>query len=181
MAGEASRFALAADAMTGLRAGIAAPLFWFAATERFDVAAALLAIAWWSDLLDGRLARRSGIATRLGPWDFVVDTLVGAALLAGLTASGLVALLPWGLAGIALLLGFFVWRNLALGMLVQAIAYGFLLAELWAREPVWMLALTASIGGILIADYRRFTTFVLPTFFAGLTGKHERGRTAAAD
>ncbi len=180
MAGYASRLALLADCLTALRAGFAAPLFWFAANERFDIAAGLLAFAWWSDLLDGRFARRSEQPTRLGPWDLTVDTLVGAAVLAGLVSSGAVTFLPWGLIGAAMLLGFLVWHNPALGMLVQAVAYGFLLAEVWARERPWILLLVATIGGILVLDIHRFWRVTLPNFFAGVTGRHgpETGHAA---
>ena len=178
---ETRKLALAADGLTALRALVAVPLFWATAAEAYSVGAALLAVAWWSDFLDGRLARRTTVPTRLGPWDAVFDALIGVALLGGLVGSGVVGFMPWGVLGLILLAAFLWWRNLSLGMLLQALAYAFFLAQVWTEEPLWMLVLTGTILVILILDWRRFTTEVLPTFFAGISGRSEADRPAEAE
>ena len=175
------RLAAVADGLTGLRAALAIPLFWATAAEAYGAAAALLTLAWWSDYLDGRVARSTSAPTRLGPWDPVFDALIGTALLGGLISSETVSMLPWGITGAALLAGFLVWRNLSLGMLVQALAYAFFLAEVWTHDPWWMLVLTATIGAILILDWHRFFKDVLPSFFAGISGTSETDRPAEAE
>lgn len=173
--------ATVADGLTTLRALLVLPLFWATAAKAVALAAALLAVAWWSDLLDGKAARRANRPTRLGPWDPLFDAFVGAAVLGGLISADIIGLLPWGPIGVALLCGLLAWRNLSLGMLLQAIAYGFFLAEVWTREPVWMIILLVTIGMILLLDLRRFVTYVLPTFFAGLTGHADADRPLQAE
>ena len=123
----------------------------------------------------------SASSTRLGPYDLIVDSLVGAGLLAGLVYADIVPVLPWGLVGAALLVGFLVLRNEALGMLLQALAYGFFFAEVWTKEPRWMVMLAATIGGILVLDFRRFVRVVLPSFFAGISGRQQPDRATEAD
>lgn len=170
--------AAVADGLTSLRALLVVPLFWATAAADYPVAAALLAVAWWSDFFDGRLARRTEVPTRLGRWDPVFDAFIGSALLGGLVSSGAVGSLPWGLGGLILFAAFLVWRNLSLGMLVQALAYAFFLGEVWVNEPPWMLALAATIGAILILDWHRFVREVLPTFFSGIGATIDRHRPA---
>ncbi len=173
--------ALTADGLTGLRALLAIPLFWATAVENYPVAAGLLAVAWWSDFLDGRMARRATTPTKLGAWDPLCDALIGTALLGGLLSSGVVGVVPWGLIGLVLLVAFISWRNLSLGMLLQALAYAFFLANVWTAEPGWMVVLAGTIALILIFDWRRFTTEVLPTFFAGISGGRETDQPAEAE
>ena len=52
-------------------------------------------------------------------------------------------------------------------MTFQAMAYGFFLARVWAEEPAWIGVLVATIGGIMLLDWRRFVGTTLPMFFAG--------------
>ena len=159
-----------ADALTAGRLVLSVPLGAAAAAGWWNSTTVLLVVAWWSDFLDGRLARRSSAQTRLGDWDLAADTAVGAGLLAGLAVGGHVPAL-WAAAGALLGLGFLVLRNPALGMLLQAIAYG---PTLWlaARHgrPAFILAL-ATIAVIAVLDVRRLFDFLLPAFFRGVVGR----------
>jgi hypothetical protein len=175
------RFALVADGLTAVRAIVVFPLFFATTAEGIDVAAGLLAVAWWTDLLDGRCARLTPKPTRLGRWDLLVDTMVGAALLGGLVASGSVEGVPWSVVGLALF-GWYLWRrNPSASMTFQALAYGFFLTKVWAKEPAWIGVLVATIGGIMALDWHRFVGTTLPTFFAGFGIGDGIGRAAEAD
>ena len=156
-----------ADALTGARALLVFPLFFAVTANAIELAAALLAVAWWSDFLDGRLARRTTVPTRLGPWDLLIDTMVGAGLLGGLVAAGTTEAVPWGLIGL-ILFGGYVWRrNPSASMTFQAVAYGFFIAHVWGEEPAWTGVLVVTIGGIMLLDWHSFVGITLPTFFAG--------------
>lgn len=159
-----------ADALTAGRAALGVPLGIAGASGRWTLCMWLLGIAWWSDFLDGRLARRAGGGTRFGEWDMTADTVVGSGLMVGLTVGGHVS--PWwSLAAGALAIGYVVRRNPAIGMLIQAIAYGaaLLLAAGAGAEGFWPAVVT--IGLIAVLDVRRLFGYVLPTFFAGLAGR----------
>ncbi len=117
----------------------------------------------------------------LGPWDLMVDTMVGAALLGGLVAAGVLEGIPWGLLGLALC-GWYLWRrNPAASMTFQAVAYGFFLVRAWTEEPAWIGVLVATIGDIMLLDWHRFVGTTLPTSFAGFGIGSRAGRTAEAD
>lgn len=162
---------LLADGLTAGRALLSVPLAAVAWSGAWTEACLLLAASWWSDLLDGRLARRSGGATRLGRWDLAADTAVGAGLLVGLVGGGHVPMPWWGGAGVLLAAGYVALRNPALGMLLQAIAYG---PTLWfgavERSPGFGVAVL-SIVAIAVVDRARLLGYVLPTFFGGIVGR----------
>ncbi len=75
--------ARSADVLTAGRMLLALPMGLAAYSAGWRATALLLSLSWWSDFLDGRLARRAGGSTRLGAWDLAADTLVGAGLLVG--------------------------------------------------------------------------------------------------
>lgn len=159
-----------ADALTAVRAALAVPLALAAYAGNWSVAAVLLAVAWWSDFLDGRLARRSSEPTALGDWDLTADTTVGAGLLIGLVLGHQVPP-SWGVGGAVLGVGFLALRNPALGMLLQAAAYGpaLFFAARSASPSFWFAA--ATIGAIGILDRRRLFGYVLPVFFGSILGR----------
>ena len=166
---------IAADALTISRFGIALAIavtvgLWDALT----VGTLLLCVAWLSDFADGQLARLSP-GTRLGRWDPIADAVVGVGVLVGLAVADRISVVPWIVLGALLMAGFLVSRNLSLGMVLQAISYGLLIVELAidASGALWMLGATVAV--IAIADGRRFTEVVLPTFFAGLGLSRRRG------
>ena len=163
----------AADLLSAGRALLGVPLGISASSGSWFAVAALLILSWWSDFLDGRLARRSGGRTKLGDWDLAADTTVGAGLLLGLVVGDHVPML-WGLAGGVLGAGFVVLRNPAFGMLLQAMAYG---PALWfvGHESLPALALVAvTITVIAVLDASRLFGSVLPAFFGGILGRRER-------
>lgn len=157
-----------ADALTLTRA-LAAPVIAIAITDgRLAAAALLLSGAWLSDMLDGRLARRSAVESNLGGMDAYADALVGVGVVVGLTAAGS---LPLAVTWTVILVfgsGQFVFRNHAFGMVLQAVGYGTLLWRLWdeGQAALWIPLLTA--GAIAWIDRRRLTEYVLPTFFRGI-------------
>jgi hypothetical protein len=130
--------------------------------------ALLLCVAWVTDFLDGRLARRSGGETRLGDWDAKVDAAVGIGVTLGLVGARRAGVFPWLVLVLVLLVAFWVTGNLSLGMVLQAIAYGLLIVELAQDAPEVLWVMGATVGLIGVADGRRFAEVVLPTFFGGL-------------
>jgi phosphatidylglycerophosphate synthase len=163
-----SRTAVIADSLTGTRL-LLGPLLvgLLGAGDALGAAAATLAFAWATDFADGRMARRASGDTRLGPWDPIADSIVGIGVLSGLVVSGRVGA-PWLIGALSLFVVFVLTRNLAFGMVVQAVAYGLFIVELAVDAPgaLWMLGATAAVIGV--ADARRFIELVLPTFFSGL-------------
>jgi len=137
--------------------------------RRIGLAAVLLGTGWISDFLDGRAARASAVPTRLGRFDLLVDTAVGAGAVIGFTALGRVP--PWLGVGIVLVLGtaFVVTANEAMSMLLQATGYGLVLWRTLAdREPVafgWLVAVIAVVG---FTNRRIFWERSVPTFLGGL-------------
>jgi phosphatidylserine synthase len=178
---EVSRPAAIADGLTAGRGVLAVFLFVAAAVGAYRTAATLLALAWWTDLLDGRFARRAEEPTRLGPWDPLFDALVGVAVLGGLLVAGEVSPLPWAAIGAVLLVAFVVSGNLSSGMLLQALGYAFFLAQLWTREPLWLGIVVVNIAALAALDAKRFWRQVLPTFFAGIGLGTARERTVESD
>lgn len=161
--------AVAADALTAVRVPLAFGIaLVIGLGDAIAAGAILLAVAWLSDVADGRLARRSAGHTALGPWDPIVDALVGLGVLLGLAVAERVMIFPWLPLAAVLLAAFLVTRNLALGMVLQAVAYGLLIVELAVDAPgaLWVLGITAAVIGVL--DARRLVEVVLPTFFSGL-------------
>jgi phosphatidylglycerophosphate synthase len=128
----------------------------------------MLATGWITDASDGRLARASTCATRLGHLDLAIDTSVGACLLLGMATSGHVS---WVLAaGLLVVLGggFLVSKNAALAMMLQAVAYAWFLVTLWQTQPLLRWLPLAVVAGLLIVEYRQLTTVVVPTFLSEL-------------
>jgi hypothetical protein len=157
-----------ADALTASRVLLALLLAVAVASGSFPTATVILAVAWLTDLMDGRIARAAAADTRLGDWDFRIDVSLGAAILIGLMFSGLASawlvVVPIAvLAGLTLLTG-----NPAPLMLLLAFAYAwFLWLLLDLRPRLWWLPF-ASIVLLLVVDWRRFIGVILPAFFRGV-------------
>ncbi len=165
-----------ADLLTASRVLLAMLLAVAVATSSFPTATVVLVVAWLTDLLDGRLARAATSATRLGAWDFRIDVSLGAAILVGLMLSGLGS--PWlvvpaigFLAGLTLITG-----NPAPSMLLLAYGYAWFLWILLDLRPLFWWLPFASILLLLVVDWHRFTTVILPAFFRGIAtlGRSER-------
>jgi len=159
-----------ADGLTGVRLVIGLgliPVLW---DSHLSAAAVLLSMAWITDLLDGRFARRAGVEGRLGRWDMEIDTAVGAGLLIGMVGPQIVPL--WAAAAaIVVLGGLFVAGNLAAAMLLQLAAYLPFIGKLWAdRPPAWWLPL-ATVAAIGTIDRHRLVRVNIPNFLQGLRGR----------
>lgn len=170
--------ALTADALTAARAALAGALVWFVGSGRLTAAAVALAAAWATDALDGAFAGVANGATRLGPWDLPVDTLVGVAVLAGLGIHGDLPALV--VVGVLVVFGaaFVVLRNPFPAMVLQAVAWGGILWRFWADRVGAGWIPIAVAGMIGLAERRRFTRVILPAFFRGAaqTARLRRGR-----
>lgn len=167
--------AAGADALTLGRIIIAVllvPIVW---SGSLTAAALLLSLAWFSDFVDGRLARSSEVETRLGGWDLAADTLVGFGLVLGLVGLGVIA--PLVGIGLAVILGvLFLVGNTAAGMLLQVLGYGPFLYLLWTdRPPAWWVPFLVAIL-IAVFDWERLIYINIPAFFRGLAGRFEGRR-----
>lgn len=158
-----------ADGLTAARTMLAVGIAALVADDSIDAAALVLAIAWLTDALDGPLARHADAPTRLGDWDMPADVSVGAGMLVGLGFAGtmplwLVITLLIGAGG-----GFIFLRSPALGMILQAVAYGVFLWRLWSEGAPTRWVPVAVAGTIGVLDFRRLTRIVLPEFFRGVS------------
>lgn len=161
------RLARTADGLTTTRIVLAVAIAVLAAERAIDATAITLSVAWVTDFLDGRLARRTSEPTRLGEHDMAVDTFVGAALAAGLGAAGV---LPAWIAIAALVVfggGYLALRQPALSMAMQGVAYGALLWTLWSEGHPTFWVLVGVIATIAAIEARRLFTVVIPEFFRG--------------
>ena len=159
--------ALAADLLTMSRGLIAIGLIAALSGRHLSIVAALISLAWLTDLFDGRAARAGAGTTRLGGWDLGIDTMVGVGALIGLLIAGAIPLwLAWGA---LLLLGgpFVIFRHPTLSMSLQAIAYAGVLSLLWREAGAIRWLPPATIATILVIGFNRFRTTTLPTFFSG--------------
>jgi phosphatidylglycerophosphate synthase len=163
-----------ADLLTLVRLAVAPALMATLGVGRLTPAAALLALAWLTDALDGPAARAAQVETRLGHFDLLADTAVGAGALAGL---GLAGDIPAVLAGTLLAVvgtGFLVLRNAAMSMALQAVGYAGLIWTLWdeGEDAVWLPLATAA--GLLLLLHRRLFQAVIPGFLRGLATLRRR-------
>ncbi len=160
--------ALLADALTAARAVAGVALAILVGRGRLGDACLVLAAAWLSDALDGRLARASRRRTRLGPWDMPIDVGVGAGLVVGLGAAGA---MPTWLAALVLLVlgaGYLALRQPALGMALQAIGYGGFLWRAFEAGVATRWAPVAVALGIWLTEWGKFWRVEVPGFLAGI-------------
>lgn len=160
--------ALAADGLTAGRGVLGLVVGALIARGRSDAAAIVLGAAWATDPLDGHLARTSGHPTRLGPYDMVVDTLVGASVLVGLWVAGVAP--GWLVVVTVVVVGtaYLLMRQTALGMALQAVAFGTFAWHLWTRGSLALWVPVAVAVGIGLLGWRRLFTILIPEFFRGL-------------
>lgn len=162
----------AADVLTSIRVVGAIAVAFLIASNSWAIVALLVSMVWIADLLDGRLARLSGIETRFGRLDLVFDTLFGAGVVVGLLAAGVLP--PWlGLGSLIVFGALFFAGNVAAAMLLQLTGFVPLLMELWQRKPVtwWAPFAVALLAGVV--DWRRLVFKNVPMFIRGVTGRFE--------
>lgn len=162
-----------ADALTGSRFLLALVVVPVVDAGAWRNAGIVVAAAWWTDYLDGRLARGT-TGTRLGRWDPYADTSVGVGVVIGLAAGGHVPGLPWLVAAAGLAVAYLITGNFAFGQLTQAIGYGPLLWYAAIEDMPAIILLVGTIVAIAILDARRFVTVTLPTFFEGVRLRRPR-------
>lgn len=166
------RLAAAADGLTALRllgAVFAIPLI---SSNLWAMTALLVSIMWIADLLDGRLARLSGLQTRLGHLDMVFDTVFAAGVVVGLAIVGTLPL--WlALGSLIVFGGLFAAGNMAAAMLLQLTGFIPLLVELWLRKPDtwWAPFVVMALAGIV--DWKRLVFTNIPLFIRGVAGRFE--------
>lgn len=166
--------AVTADALTAFRLLAAGALVFMIPAEELTGVAVLLGIAWLTDLFDGRLARKSKSPTRLGRWDALADTAVGAGLVVGLQLGGVLA--PWAAIGALLVFGALgIAGNVAALMILQLVGFVPTLWLLWTERPTlwWFPAVTALTIGVV--DWRRLVFINIRGFLRGVAGKFEQG------
>lgn len=171
--GSVAAWGRAADALTASRALVSIPLALVTTRGKWAATAVLLCAAWWSDFLDGRLARRAAAPTRLGDWDLTADTVVGAGLVVGLVAGGHLPLL-WGVVAALFGAGFILTGNEAHSMLLQAMGYGPALWLIAGTTVAGSALVGVTLASIAIVDCSRLFEYVLPSFFAGISGRRHR-------
>jgi len=164
-----------ADALTASRFVLALVVIPIAARGAWLLAGIVVTTAWWTDFLDGRMAR-STTGSRLGDWDPHADTAVGIGIVAGLVGGGHVPGAVWWLVVAGLFtVAYLTTRIFAFSELVQALGYGPLLWLAAAHHRVVFVFMVATIAAILILDAHRFRRYTLPAFFDGLrTLAHRR-------
>lgn len=154
-----------ADGLTGLRMVLAVAVVPAAWASRLGLTAIIVATAWLTDLVDGRLARLSGEKGRLASWDLRADTMLGACLLVGLAGAGIAPL--WLIPLAVALAALYLLGSVSASMLLQLCGYVPLLVVLWTdRPPAWWLPVVVPLL-IGLIDWRRLLTVNIPVFLDG--------------
>lgn len=159
----------AADLLTLARLISAPIMLWLVSNRSLDAAVLVVVIAWWTDFLDGRLARKAHRETRLKDWDLRADAWLASAVGLGL---GLAGYFSWWvvapLAAVVLVVSVLL-SNPSAVMVGVAAQYGmfFMATYLWA--DLWWLAVLHVVV-FLVAGWRRFWDVVWRAFWAGLAG-----------
>lgn len=156
-----------ADALTATRLVAAVAVVFLLPADDWTLPALLVSLVWLTDLLDGRLARLSSRATRLGRYDMVVDTVFGAGMVVGLLAARLLPI--WaGLGAIVVFGAIYAAGNVAAAMLLQLTGFVPFLMELWFRRPVtWWAPFTVALLAAVV-DWRRLLLINIPAFLRGI-------------
>ena len=158
-----------ADLLTLARLLSAPIMLWLVSNRSLDAAVLVVVVAWWTDFLDGRLARRAHRETRLKDWDLRADAWLASA--AGL-GMGLAGYFSWWvavpLAAVVLVMSVLV-SNPAAVMVGVAAQYGMFIMALYLWADLWWLVVLHVIV-FLLAGWRRFWDVVWRAFWAGLAG-----------
>ncbi len=158
-----------ADLLTLARLISAPIMLWLVSNRSLDAAVLVVVIAWWTDFLDGRLARKAHRETRLKDWDFRADAWLASAVGLGLGLGGYFSwwvIVP--LAAGALVMSVLL-SNPAAVMVGVAVQYGMFLTAIYLWADLWWLGVLHVLV-FLVAGWKRFWGVVLPAFWAGLAG-----------
>lgn len=156
-----------ADLLTLARLLSAPIMLWLVSIRSLDAAVLVAVIAWWTDFLDGRLARKADRETRLKDWDLRADAWLASAMGLGL---GLAGYFSWRVAvplAVVVLVMSVLLSNPAAVMVGVAAQYGMFIVAmyLWA-DLGWLGVLHVIL--FIGATWRRFLGVLLPAFWAGV-------------
>lgn len=135
------------------------------------LAAWLMILDWFGDMVDGRIARRSRVQYRtwIGDHDLEVDMAVSLGLLVYLLQAGYVNF--WIFAGYILLWCLFFWRNSGIlrsfGMLFQAPIYGWFIWIALRDAPGAGWTIVIFLLAVVMVTWPYFPKVVVAGFFAG--------------
>lgn len=167
----AKRLADVLTASRGLFALILALLSWQRDSEALPLAALVLLVSWSTDLFDGALARRSGVAhqTWIGDHDLEADVLVSIGVMVYLVGAGFLApvyalayVLLWGL-----IFQRWGWRREP-AMLFQAPIYLWFIVVALRDATIAGWCLVGWILAVVALTWPRFPQEVVPGFLAGM-------------
>jgi phosphatidylglycerophosphate synthase len=160
--------AVLADVLTGSRLVLGVAAAGALVGDDVHLFSILLSVAWATDVFDGRLARSSGRSTFFGESDMLIDTWVGACVLAGFGLSDRAPL--WLIiTGIVVLGAVYLWTmNPAVSQVLQAIAYGAALWLIFTSEDATVAIPLGTLAVLMLLEYKKFYRKVLPMFFGGV-------------
>lgn len=160
--------AVLADLLTGSRIVLGVAAAGALVVDRIDLFSILLTVAWATDVFDGRLARSSGRRTLFGETDMVIDTFVGASVLAGFGLSDRAPL--WLVVAGTVVLGavYLLTKNPAVSQALQGIAYGAALWLIFISEDATLAVPLGTLAVLMLLEYKKFFGKVLPMFFHGV-------------
>ena len=168
-----------ADLLTLARLLSAPIMLWLVSIRSLDAAVLLAVIAWWTDFLDGRLARRADRESRLKDWDLRADAWLASAIGLGL---GLAGYFSWRVAvplAAAVLVMSVLLSNPSAVMVGVAVQYGMFILATYLWADLWWLGVLHVLV-LLGAGWKRFWGVVMQAFWAGLAalvsgrGRHRR-------
>lgn len=100
---------------------------------------------WFTDILDGTLARESDKPTHLGHFDLIVDVGLAIALAVFLVIGGIILLLPV-IAAITLTVLFgWLFHSSAPRKLMMGASYGAFILVVWQHDTRWFLFMIGSV------------------------------------
>ncbi len=178
----AGLFRLLADLLTVSRVLLAfllAVIGWARGAEGLPLAVAVLLISWFTDLVDGPLARcaHSPSPDWIGQHDAEADLATSLGVAAYLAFSGYLP--SWlAVALVVLILGVWFLHSHQLAWPLYAVPYAILAVVAFGAAPVWGRIMVGYLFGTLVLRYRRLATEFLPEFFqavATLRGKRPPG------
>ena len=164
-----------ADLLTLARLLSAPIMLWLVSIRSLDAAILVTVIAWWTDFLDGRLARRADRESRLKDWDLRADVWLVSAIGLGL---GLGGYFSWRitvpLAAVVLVMSVLL-SNPAAVMAGVAVQYGMFILAIYLWADLWWLGVLHVLI-FLGVGWKRFWGVVMPAFWAGLSAALVPGR-----
>ena len=105
----------------------------------------LTSLSWFTDILDGSLARKSERPTRLGHLDVIVDVGLALALALFLVLGGIILLVPVIVVIALTILISWLSHSTAPRKLMMGVSYGTFIFVVWQKDVQWFLFLIGSV------------------------------------